>query len=197
MRDAPETRHSLLARLHGSDSDVAWVEFMKLYEPAIYRFARRQGLQDADAHEVVQEVLLSVRALASNPSHARREKFRAWLSTVTRNRIIDLVRKVARKEKATAQLIDRAANDEDSLQFEVRHQMFVIASKVVQQKVSSAQWQAFWKSTIESIPPTKVAEQLGVSVGSVYVSRCRVMEKLRIEIDRMTREDLGEGERAW
>lgn len=197
MRDAPETRHSLLARLHGSESEVAWVEFLHLYEPAIYRFARRQGLQDADAHEVVQEVLLNVRSLASNPQNAKKEKFRAWLSAVTRNRVIDLIRKRARKENAMVQLSNRTSDPEESFRFEVRHQMFMIASKVVQKKVSPNQWQAFWQSTIESISPVDVAQQLGMSVGNVYVSRCRVMEKLRMEIDRMTREDLGHEEQSW
>lgn len=197
MRDAPETRHSLLARLHGSESDVAWVEFLNLYEPAIYRFARRQGLQDADAREVVQEVLLNVRSLASNPLNAKKEKFRAWLSAVTRNRVIDLIRKRARKENAMVQLSARTSDPEESFRFEVRHQMFMAASKVVQKKVSPNQWQAFWQSTIESISPVDVAQQLGMSVGNVYVSRCRVMEKLRLEIERMTRDDLGHEEQSW
>jgi len=82
MKGAPETRHSLLARLQGSDNDGAWTEFVTLYEPAIYRFARRQGLQDADAREIVQEVLLNVRSLALKPPSNKMERFRAWLATV-------------------------------------------------------------------------------------------------------------------
>ena len=185
MRDAPETRHSLLARLHGSESEVAWVEFLHLYEPAIYRFARRQGLQDADAHEVVQEVLLNVRSLASNPQNAKKEKFRAWLSAVTRNRVIDLIRKRARKENAMVQLSNRTSDPEESFRFEVRHQMFMIASKVVQKKVSPNQWQAFWQSTVDGRLTADIAADLGMTTKAVRQAKCRVLHRLRQELDEL------------
>ncbi len=56
----PETRHSLLRRLHDRADASAWSEFCSIYEPVIYRFAKRFHLQDADAREVSQEVLLIV-----------------------------------------------------------------------------------------------------------------------------------------
>ena len=195
MKGAPETRHSLFARLHGSDNDGAWTEFVTLYEPAIYRFARRQGLQDADAREIVQEVLLNVRSLALKPPSNKMERFRAWLATVARNRVIDLVRKKARKERPLAYLQDRAiANNNEGFSYEIRHQMFVIASQKVQRQVSVAQWQAFWQTAVEVAPAHEVAKRLGMSLGNVYVTRCRVMEKLRHEIDRMTHVELENGE---
>lgn len=198
MKDAPETRHSLLARLHGSDNDGSWTEFVTLYEPAIYRFARRQGLQDADAREIVQEVLLNVRSLALKPASQKIERFRAWLATVARNRVIDLVRKKTRKERALSQLRDKSpTHNDDGFRYEIRHQMFVIASQKVQRQVSAAQWQAFWQTAVESAPAHEVAERLRMSLGNVYVSRCRVMEKLRHEIDRMTHEELENGDQSW
>ena len=168
MKGAPETRHSLLARLHGSDNDGAWTEFVTLYEPAIYRFARRQGLQDADAREIVQEVLLNVRSLALKPPSNKMERFRAWLATVARNRVIDLVRKKARKERALAHLQDQSiTNNNEGFSYEIRHQMFVIASQRVQRQVSAAQWQAFWQTAVEVAPAHEVAKRLGMSLGNV------------------------------
>ena len=59
MSELPQTRHSLLVRLRENSAD-AWSEFLEVYEQSIYRFARRRGLQDADAWDVTQDVLAAV-----------------------------------------------------------------------------------------------------------------------------------------
>lgn len=56
MTSAPTTRASLLLRLRDSRDHTAWVEFVTLYEPVVYRLLRRHGLQDADAQELMQEL---------------------------------------------------------------------------------------------------------------------------------------------
>ncbi len=61
MNDSQSTRMSLLLRLRDGQSARAWSEFVDIYSPVIYGFARRQGLQDADAADLVQEVLRSGR----------------------------------------------------------------------------------------------------------------------------------------
>ena len=45
----PTTRPSLLVRIRDARDAEAWREFVRLYSPLVYRFARRKGLQDADA----------------------------------------------------------------------------------------------------------------------------------------------------
>mgnify|MGYP003394622441 CR=1 FL=1 len=60
MTLTPTTRASLLLRLRDPRDHDAWVEFVSLYEPVIYRVLRRTGLQDADALEVLQELFLAV-----------------------------------------------------------------------------------------------------------------------------------------
>ena len=56
----PDTRASLILRLPDARDVEAWDEFVAIYEPLVYRLARKQGLQHADAQELVQEVLLAV-----------------------------------------------------------------------------------------------------------------------------------------
>ena len=53
---APATRYSLIVKLRDPADAGAWREFVTLYQPLVYRLARRQGLQDADAHDLCQEV---------------------------------------------------------------------------------------------------------------------------------------------
>ena len=60
MDDDPTTRPSLLVRLRDSRDEQAWGEFVEIYRPLVYRLARRRGLQDADALELVQEVMIKV-----------------------------------------------------------------------------------------------------------------------------------------
>ena len=186
MRDAPTTRISLLARLSGDGNDGAWREFVELYEPAIYRFVRRRGLQDADALEVVQEVLLNVQDLASHPPANPIVSFRSWLAQVAKNRAIDLVRKRTRLEQLLeSQSVPRndQYDEQHELSADLRHQVFVLAAQRIRKLVSEMQWQCFWQTTVELQSPQQVAERLKTSVGNVYVVKCRIMEKLRVEID--------------
>lgn len=62
MSQFPNTRHSLLIRLQGREDQQAWREFLEIYEPVVYRLARRRGLQHADAQDVTQDVLASIAA---------------------------------------------------------------------------------------------------------------------------------------
>src|SRR3954447_25293336 len=88
MADAPKTRPSLLLRIRDARDGAAWAQFVQVYAPLIYAYARKHGLQDADAADVTQEslgvVAGAVRGLDYDP---RRGSFRGWLFAVVRNRL--------------------------------------------------------------------------------------------------------------
>src|SRR5258705_5371452 len=88
MPNLPATGASLLLRLRDPRDEAAWKEFVELYAPLIYSYARRHGLQDADALDLSQEVLGAVAGavggLEYDPS---RGSFRNWLHTVTWRRL--------------------------------------------------------------------------------------------------------------
>jgi DNA-directed RNA polymerase specialized sigma24 family protein len=80
------TPASLLERLRRPGDPDAWARFVALYMPLIYSWGRRVGLQEQDADDLVQDVLLAlVRALPSF-QYDRHKSFRRWLRTITLNK---------------------------------------------------------------------------------------------------------------
>ncbi|MEL7336807.1 MAG: sigma-70 family RNA polymerase sigma factor, partial [Planctomycetota bacterium] len=94
----PNTRHSLLIRLSDHDDQDAWGEFLRTYEPVLYRMARRRETQDADAREIVQEVLLRVAQRIQKFDLSKDGSFRGWLNRTTRNVVIDRFRRLRLRE---------------------------------------------------------------------------------------------------
>lgn len=74
----PETRSSLIVQVKDASNEKAWREFVGLYQPVIYRAAVKKGFQDADAHDLAQQVLISVSGAIS-----RWEQSGAELGSVT------------------------------------------------------------------------------------------------------------------
>ncbi len=88
MSDFPETNHSLIARVQDLGDGASWSEFLRIYQPVVYRMARKRQLQEADAHDVVQQVFLSIsRSIERWEPGAGQPPFRAWLTTIARNAI--------------------------------------------------------------------------------------------------------------
>src|ERR1700741_1943945 len=102
MSDAPATRLSLLVRLRDARDDGAWSQFVELYAPLVFGFARKHGLQDADAADLTQDVLQAVsggiRRLAYDPA---RGSFRCWRFTVVRNKPRKFLASQKRRERGT------------------------------------------------------------------------------------------------
>ena len=94
----PETRASLIVRLPNANDAPAWTEFADIYEPFVYQYARRRGLQDSDARELVQEVFLGVaKAVRRWEPDVQRAKFRTWLFRIARNQLLTLIMKRQRE----------------------------------------------------------------------------------------------------
>lgn len=190
----PTTRASLLLRLRDPRDHGAWMEFVALYEPVIYRVLRRTGLQDADALEVLQELFLAVNRNIERWQHgAEHGSFRGWLRRVTRNLVVSWVRR-QRRQLATSSIdLDELlesppANDcpeTDEFDRELRRALFHLASEQVRAEVRPQTWQAFWEVAVSGASVASAAIKLGMTAGAVRVAKCRIVARLRAVVAEM------------
>jgi RNA polymerase sigma factor (sigma-70 family) len=186
MSHSPPTRPSLLARLRDVSDVAAWSEFVDLYAPLVYGFARRHGLQDADAADLLQDVFCNlVSALDEFAYDRRRGSFRGWLFTVARNQLRKRFRRRA-EETGNHELLDELpAPDPDAATWdrEYEQRLFAWAAERARPDFQESTWQAFWQTTVERRGARDVAQALGMSVGAVYIAKSRVLARLRALID--------------
>ena len=192
MADSPSTRPSLLVRLRDSQDHEAWTQFVNVYGPLIYGFARRQGLQDADAADLTQEVLQAVagaiRGLDYDPT---RGSFRGWLFTVVRSRLSNFRRRrrshldEGSGDTAVQQtLAGVPAPDHDGAWWDQEHErrLFAWAAEQVRPAVEPGTWRAFWGTAVEGRATKDVAADLAMTPGAVRVAKSRVLHRLRAEL---------------
>ena len=184
----PQTRESLLIRVRDADDVGAWQQFVSIYRPMIYRIARRRGLQDSDAEDLSQRVLLSVaRAIGTWQKDPERGNFRGWLTRVARNAIVNFAtrkpRELAIGGSEFLETVQKLPSDSDEIEDLIRQEhsrsRLRLAAEMVKSSVSEQTWSAFWRTTIDGESIRDVAQQLEMTLGAVYGARGRVMKQLQ------------------
>jgi RNA polymerase sigma-70 factor (ECF subfamily) len=192
MADSPTTRPSLLVRLRDARDREAWGQFVELYSPLVYGFARKHGLQDADAADLTQEVLRSVSRAAGRLEYdPRRGSFRGWLFTVVRSKLHDHWAERGRHGRGSGDsgvqelLEGQVAPGEDlaaAWDREYEQRLFAAAAERVKGEFRPDTWRAFWRTAVEGEDAKRTAAELGVTVGAVYIAKSRVLARLREQV---------------
>ena len=194
----PSTAPSLLVAAQEGHPE-AWNRFVHLYGPLIYRWVRRSGLQSSDAADVTQDVLLCVsNDLPRFDLGQIGSKFRGWLWTITRRRIVDWRRgqpaelAMGSSVLAAAVAVDQSPNHEsqwnelsDIPPTDARVDTQTLLRRAVaiyRDRFDSKSWQAFWATVVEGRQPDEVAQTLEISRWNVYKSRARILQRLRTEL---------------
>ena len=201
------TRRSLVERLADWGDQRRWQEFFDTYWKLIHSAARKSGLTDAEAQEVVQETVITV---AKNIGKLKYDpaigSFKGWLLQITRWRIADQFRKRepgnAKRSRSTddrltatiervpdSQIVDLDEVWESSW----KENLFEAAVARVKKKIEPKQFQIFDCYVRKEWPAQKVAERLGVNVGQVYLARHRVGALLKKEIKALEKME----KRTW
>jgi RNA polymerase sigma-70 factor (ECF subfamily) len=188
MADIPLTRASLLVRLRDPQDEAAWKQFVDLYAPLVYGYARKAGLQDADAADLSQEVLGAVAGAVGRLEYdPRRGAFRNWLFTVVRRKLSNWRAALGNRHRgsgdtATQNLLDNCPAPESAeaeWEAEWERRLVAWAFEQVRPDVAEVTWQAFWRTAVEGQSTKQVAADLGVSIGVVYHARSRVVARLK------------------
>src|SRR5262249_39932403 len=155
----PTTRPSLLIRLRDPMDERAWAEFVEIYGPLVHQLARRRGLQDADAADLVQEVFRAVAgAIERYDPDPAKGSFRGWLPTLARNLIVNLLESQRRHPRGTGDTEVRrlleaqpAPTSQESALFdeEYRRRLLHWAAERVRGEFPDTAWRAFWMTGVE------------------------------------------------
>jgi RNA polymerase sigma factor (sigma-70 family) len=193
MGDPGSTRPSLLIRIRDPEDAEAWGQFVALYGPLVYQFSRKQRLQDADAADLTQIVLQAVgEGVKRFDYDPHRGSFRSWLFKVVRNQISKFRMSQRRSIQGSGdtgahRMLGDVPDDAASSELwdrEYERQLFLWAADRVRARCDTATWQAFWQTAVEGRSGQEIADSLGMSVGAVYTSKSRILDRIRKEIQQ-------------
>lgn len=187
-----QTSATLLARLRQVPPDqAAWAQFADRYGRKIYGWCRQWNLQEADAEDVTQGVLLKLaermRAFEYDPG----KSFRAWLKTVTRHAWLDsctLRKAAATGGSAVLELLQAVEAREDlvrRLGEEFDRELLDEAAARVRVRVTPRTWEAFERTAVRGESGAEAGRALGMKVAAVFVARSKVQKMLREELQKL------------
>ena len=202
--DPDATRSSLLRRLKDWEDQSGWQEFFDTYWKLIYAVAIKAGLSDAEAHDVVQETVVSVAKQMREGGYDRSKgSFKNWLCTITRRRVVDHlrrrrpeeVRKSTRPSDAsTSTATIHQVPDPANVEFEAvwtkewQKNLVDVAVERVKEQITPKQFQIFDLYVLKNLALRRVTQLLHVSATLVYVTKHRVNGLIRREVRRLEKE---------
>jgi RNA polymerase sigma-70 factor (ECF subfamily) len=194
MSEFPETRLSLIARVKDPKDEASWGEFLRIYQPVVYRMARRRGLQDADAQDVVQQVFVSIsRSIDGWTPGDGRPPFRAWLNTIARNAITKaLTRRPKDAPTGSTSVVEvlhaqRDPSDtSEEIRLEARLELVRWAIEQIRHTFTEQTWDMFMRTVIGDEAVAVVSQSTRRSVGAIYVARHRVLARLKDKISELS-----------
>ena len=201
--ETASTRASLIHRLKNWRDEPSWHDFFRIYWQFIYGRARKAGLTDAEAQDVVQETLISVAkhmpTFSYDPAIG---SFKSWLLNVTRWRILDQFRKRKPADGHKAPLNGSASRtdsiddlpDPNSMDLnaaweaEWQTNLLNAAMDNLKRRIDPQKLQIFDFCVNKEWPTEKVAARFKVSVDLVYQTKHRITEAIRTEVNRLEKE---------
>lgn len=182
------TSTTLLERVVQRDPE-AWQRLVALYGPLIFHWARRQGMSEHDAADILQDVFAAVARSIQRFEHRSPGSFRSWLWSITRNQIASWFRDRADEAPAAggtvawqdlANVAESLSDDPD--EFTDRSELTALHQRgleIVRSEFEDRTWQIFWRVAVDEVPTADVAEEFGITANSVRQNKSRVLRRLR------------------
>lgn len=186
------TSVTLLGRLRRFPADqTAWSLFVDRYGRKILAWCRQWNLQDADAEDVTQSVLLKLADKMKSFEYDAARSFRAWLKTVAWHVLSDYCdsrKAVAVGGDQTVELLGNLEAREDLVQRldeEFDRETFEEAASRVKSRVTPKTWEAFERTAVQGQSGLEAGAALGMKVATVFVARSKVQKMLQEEVQRL------------
>jgi RNA polymerase sigma factor (sigma-70 family) len=192
------TSLSLIGRILTNRQDQDWTVFIQLYGPMIWRWCRGFGVNETDANDVTQEVLLRL-FQKLNQFDPRKGAFRKWLQRVSRNLWLDFCEQrkhdLARGsgDSEVHRLLENTQAPEtlaEALQEGFDLDLLQAAREKVRESAEECTWRAFVLTTEEGLDAAEAARVLGVPISKIYRDKNRILTRLQNEIGRLTQSSL-------
>jgi RNA polymerase sigma factor (sigma-70 family) len=190
------TRITLLGRLQHDPTDArAWGEFVDHYGVKIYGWCRKWRLQEADAQDVTQAVLLKLACKMRDFRYDPSRSFRSWLRTLTHHAWSDFLQMRSRAglgsgDSNVADMLHSVEARDDlirDLEGQFDHELLEEAMARVRLRVAPQTWEAFRLTAVEGLAGAEAAQQIPMQVAQVFVAKRRVQKMLREEIAKLDR----------
>jgi RNA polymerase sigma-70 factor (ECF subfamily) len=198
------TRATLLEKLRDWENQTSWREFFDTYWRLIYSVARKAGLTEVEAQDVVQETLMAVaKHIPTFRYDPALGSFKGWLLKMARWRIVDQLRKRGplnrHPKRSASRTAARTATVEaipdpggavlDQL-WDEEWQTNLLESAVqqVKRKLDPRKYQIFDCYVNKGWDAAKVAKVFGITVEQVYVDKHRITRLIKDEVARLEKE---------
>lgn len=193
LRDPASTSMTLLKRLQAAPQDeAAWTDFAGRYAPIVHQWCRGLGLQQADADDVTQTVLVRLVDRMKDFQYDASGSFRAWLRTVTYHAWVKFVASPFRSkrrdnEQTTALLESLEARDDLAKRIEAAYdkELLDLAMLQTSRRVDAKTWEVFRLLALQNEAGADVAARLDMRVAAVYKARSRVQQMIQEELVKL------------
>jgi len=178
------TRITLLGRLVTNTDKDAWREFVEHYGARIYRWCRARGLQESDAQDLTQDLLVKLVNQMKTFEYNPTKSFHAWLKTITLNALFDAVK----KNRRAKELLDNLAAQKglmEELKPQFDREALEEAMARAELRVERNTWEAFRLTAIEELSASEAADQLKIPESRIRVYKYRVTKLIREEMQKL------------
>ncbi len=147
----------------------------------VFQYLTRRGLKADDTADVTQETLIDVvRGIRNFDYQPERGRFRDWLATVVRRRLIKHWERSRRHDFLEQEPACESLDAEwlDTWQGELLR----FALERLRNATEVTTWQAFTMTWLDGQSAAEVAEQLRMPIDLVYSAKSRTLRRLEAEI---------------
>ncbi len=180
-----KTPASLLERLQRPGEEQAWARFVELYTPLLHYWARRAGCREADAADLVQDILTLLVCKLPQFHYKEGGSFRSWLRAVTLNKWREKRRHESLHPCPGCNGLPEVPGPDAQAAFEeAEYRRYLVhrALTALEPELPPLTWAAFQQYALDGRDPVAVGRELGISTGSVYAAKSRVLTRLRQEL---------------